>query len=54
MRPLLKNLEDQTIVVTGVASEMPGVHGPAGAARNQRGLALTRAQDLPGPGSPES
>ena len=30
--------------IDGVACEMPGVHGPAGAAGNQRGLALTRAQ----------
>ena len=30
--------------IDGVACEMPRVHGPAGAARNQRGLALTRAQ----------
>ena len=30
--------------IDGVAGEMPGVHGPAGAARDQLGLALTRAQ----------
>ena len=30
--------------IDGVAGEMPGVHGPAGAARNQRGLALMHAQ----------
>jgi hypothetical protein len=33
--------------IDGVAGEMPGVHGPAGAARDQPDLALTRAQALP-------
>ena len=40
--------------IDGVAGAMPGVHGPAGAARDQLGLALTRALALPGPGSPGS
>ena len=39
--------------IDGVAGEMPRAHGPAGAPRDQRSMALTRAQDLPGPGSPE-
>jgi hypothetical protein len=30
--------------IDGQAGEMPGVYGPAGAARNQLGLALTRAE----------
>ena len=34
--------------IDGVAGEMPGVHGPAGAARDQRGLALTLAQEVLG------
>jgi hypothetical protein len=39
--------------IDGVAGEMPRAHGPAGAARDQLDLPLTRAQDLPGPRSPE-
>jgi hypothetical protein len=37
-----------------VAGEMPRAHGPAGAPRDHLDLALTRAQDLPGPGRPGS
>jgi hypothetical protein len=42
--PLPADLAVQRHQIDGVAGEMPGVHGPAGAARNQLGLALTRAQ----------
>jgi hypothetical protein len=38
--------------IDDVAGEMPGVQCPAGAARDQRGLALTRAQVCLDPESP--
>jgi hypothetical protein len=47
--PLQADLAVQRHQIDGVAGEMPGVHGPAGAARDQRGLALTRAQACLGP-----
>ena len=42
--PLPADLGVQRHQIDGVAGEMPGVHGPAGAARDQLGLALACAQ----------
>ena len=42
--PLPADLAVQRDQIDGVAGEMPRVHGPACTARDQLGLALTRAQ----------